>query len=58
MSTSPVDPKSPADHEPPRETQELAIKPLIYILVLPITLLVLMQVSGLPAYFVRLVTGD
>lgn len=56
MSTSPVDPQMPADHEP-RETQQLALKPLIYVLVLPITLLVLMQVSGLPAYVVSLVTG-
>jgi hypothetical protein len=57
MSTSPVDPQQSADHESPRETQELALKPLIYVLILPITLLVIMQVTGLPAYVVRLVTG-
>lgn len=39
------------------KTDEIAIKPLIYILVMPIVLLFVLQWTGLPTYFVHLVTG-
>lgn len=58
MATTPL---LPENHEEPKkpetQTEELALKPLIYVLVLPMLLLILLQWSGLPARIVSLITG-
>lgn len=58
MATTPLVPEK-HDEEKKIETQteELALKPLIYILVLPMLLLIVLQWSGLPARIVSLITG-
>lgn len=58
MATTPLVPEKHGEEKKPEiQTEELAIKPLIYILVLPMVLLILLQWSGLPSRIVSLVTG-